>query len=148
MAVRKSPFREWVVVYHDPQKTDLKKIEARLREQGCPKARLDAARPTKASGITLAIDNPFVTPGDRVVVAVILPKGRSGKIELVPPREWKMKAGPPRVLKSATKKKPAIVGLQTPRNAPLGKHSFKARVTTAGKVYTLALEVELVKKVG
>ena len=146
MAVRNKPFGEWNVVYYDPRKTDLKKIEERLRQKGCQKARRDFARPRKSHGVTLAVENPFVTPGDCVLVSVKFPKARTGKACIVPPEKWKVRTGRERVVKGG--KIPALLGLQTTRKTPPGKHEFRVKVRVAGKVLTFKLEVELVKKVG
>ncbi len=146
MAVRNKPFREWNVVYYDPKKTDLEKIEKRLRQKGCPKARRDVAKPKKSRGVTLVVENPVVTPGDCVLVSVKLPKGRTGKASLVPPQKWKVRAGKERAVKGG--KTPALLALQTTRKTPPGKHEFRVKVHVVGKVLTFKVEVELVKKVG
>ena len=146
MAVRQRPFREWVVVYHDPKKTNLKALEARLREKGCPKAKLDVVPAVKTGDVTIGIDNPFVTPGDCVLVEVRLPEGKAGRAIVVAPETVKARAGPERRVKGG--QTATVVALQTTKKTPAGKHAVSVKVKIGDEVVTVPLTVEVVAKVG
>ena len=145
MLVRNSPFKEWVTVYFDPEKTNESKLLEFLRARRCPSARLDRI---EQAGLTAM--NPFVGPGGVVQLRWDYPNGDQPP-ELTLPSDWVLKGSSASTKENSEQTEQAknaeqrFYSIQVPTNTRSGQQTISA-VSPDGKTYTVTVEV--VRRVG
>jgi hypothetical protein len=139
MAMRSSPFREWDIVYYDPQKTNTTTLEKRLHESKCPNARTEPATTAEAGGIKLGLQSPAVVAGDWAWLLLEMPSGRSGRLKVTAPAGWKLAGG------NASWNLPggaSIVPVAIPRGTIQGDHVLTVSVQQSGGKAPVSLSVK------
>ncbi len=137
-AVRRKPFGEWNVVYYDASRTDISRIEERLKSKGCREAERVGPATREKDGIQVVVDNPLAAPGDFFVISVKLPGAAAGKLALEPPEGWSSAGVPAEASRGI---------VTSPDKARAGQYAITARVTAGSKETEVTLEVELVSLV-
>lgn len=135
--VRKKPFGEWNVVYYDASKTTPEKILKRLRAKGCPKARRIPDSKAKARGAIVSVKNPYVAPGDCVLLT--LGGDVDGKPEITVPKGWTLLPGP-----TQKKDKVSWFYVQTAKKTKQGKHAIQLTLPDEDGERKLSLQVDVV----
>lgn len=124
--VRKKPFGEWNVVYFDDTKTTPDEILKRLRAKGCPRAKRVPDRKLTANRATLTVKNPYVAPGDCILLE--LGGKPAGKPHIALPEGWTLFPGP-----SDPKSGVTWLYAQTPKKAKPGEYDITMEAPGEGK---------------
>ncbi|MEJ6699742.1 MAG: hypothetical protein QNL01_02110 [Akkermansiaceae bacterium] len=84
MLVRMKPFKEWIYVYYDPEKTSEAKLLKTLHENRCASATAD-----QFVKDDITVLNPFLSAGEIVQLRITgVPKGKALDASL--PDDWKV----------------------------------------------------------
>lgn len=135
MLVRNKPFKEWVTVYYDPEKTNEEKLLKLIRAKRCPRASQVRVANEKFTAM-----NPFTSEGEIVQLRIAdVPKDKAP--ELVLPEGWKVFGDAKGFPDSKGK---TYISVQVPAKAKQQAYKIGIRISEDKKLET---EVEVVRKV-
>jgi hypothetical protein len=126
MQLRSKPFGEWILVYYDKTKTSEAKLLNLAKTKGCKRASVIRDQIVKSGKSSALIFNPYICPGDTVVLEIN--SDGSEKIKLELPEGWTCKI--PEKISGKLK-----VYITTTNKKDYGKKSMK--FTSGSSVITL-----------
>ncbi len=136
MLVRMKPFKEWITVYFDPEKTSENKLLKLLQQRRCKSSKLARSENDKVTAM-----NPFASPGEIIQLRIAgTPEKNGFKITL--PNGWKV-TGDAKGVKHNDGK--TYLSILVPEKTPLKKYIIG--LALAGDK-TLDTEVEIVRGIG
>ena len=89
MQLRGRPFGEWILVYYDKSKITEEKLLNLTKNNGCKRAAVIRDQVVKSGKSSALIINPYICPGDTVVLKIN--SDGSEKIQLELPKGWTCK---------------------------------------------------------